>query len=83
MPKRVQTISMRLLNRYLEYCERLSRILAVKCFAAVDEAEQLFYEFINDFGKYELEMQLYYDHAMMAMAFRRILVRYKENIPGL
>jgi len=83
MPKRVQTLSMRLLWRYLEYCSRLSEVLAVKCFGATEEAERLYHEFWNDFGKYELEMQQFYDHFMAAKAFNRIFVREKDNIPGL
>jgi len=83
MPKRVQTVSMRLLFRYLEYCKRVSEIFAVKCFGATDEAENLYKKFLNDFGKYELEMQLYYDQSNMAHAFNRNLVREKDNIPGM
>lgn len=83
MPKRVQTLSMRLLNRYLEYCKRLSEICAVKCFGATDEAERLFERFVADFGKYELEMQQYYDHFMAMQAHKRTFVRERESIPGL
>ena len=83
MPRRVQTVALRLLWYYLEYCERLSGIFAVKCFGATNEAERLLKEFLLDFGKYELGMQQYYDHFMMAKAFERILCREKDNIPGL
>jgi len=83
MPYRAQTISMHLMYRYLEYCSRLSEILAVKCFGASDEAERLFAAFWDDFGKYELEMQQYYDHYMAGASFSRMFKRFKENIPGL
>ncbi|MBQ9807074.1 MAG: DUF4838 domain-containing protein [Clostridia bacterium] len=83
MPTRAQTISMRLLNRYLEYCKRLSEVCAVKCFGATDEAERLYQRFVADFGKYELEMQQYYDHFMAMQAHKRTFVRERESIPGL
>ena len=83
MPKRVQTVSMRLLLRYLEYCKKLAEIFAVKCFGASDEAEHMYKKFLDDFGRYEMEMQLYYDHDNMAHAFNRNFVRDKDHIPGL
>jgi len=50
---------------------------------ASDEAERLFAAFWDDFGKYELEMQQYYDHYMAGASFSRMFKRFKENIPGL
>ena len=69
MPKRVQTVSYRILRRYLEYCKGMSRVFALKCVGKDDEANKEFNRFTASFGKYELEMERWYDHCLSTAAF--------------
>lgn len=70
LPVRVQTVSMRLLLRHAEYCERLADIMTAKAMGEDAEAHELWDSFRRDFGRYEFEMERYFDHGMTMMAVR-------------
>ena len=72
MPYRVQTVSVRLLLRYLNYLRGFADCLALKAEGKDEEAKEKATAFHNDFGKYELEMDRYYDHCLMVMAHKAI-----------
>ena len=72
MPIRSQTVSYRLLSRYLTFCRGLIDVLLWKAVGLDNEANDGFYAFCDDFGKYELEMERCYDQHMMAHAMRVI-----------
>ncbi len=81
MPLRSQTVSYRLLNRYLEYVSGLSQVLILKSLGAGKEAKELFTKFLSDFGKYELEMERWYDQFNLGNAyFKRVLKNDNEKI---
>ena len=69
MPMRAQTVSYRLLNYFLKYCEGLAPILVLKCSGLDDEAMQAYADFLNEFGKYEIEIERYYDQSLYGMTF--------------
>ena len=58
-----------LLENYLEYCKEMSAIFALKCVGKDDEANKAFARFTVNFGKYELEMERWYDHCLATGAF--------------
>jgi hypothetical protein len=72
MPMRAQTVAYRVLRRYLEYVCGLADIAALRALGKGKEARERFHEFLDDFGKYELEMERYYDHCLMVMAHKAI-----------
>lgn len=81
MPLRAQTVSYRILNRYLEYVCGLSDVLVLKSLGAGKEAKELYTKFLSDFGKYELEMERWYDQYNLGSAFyRRVLLQEGEKI---
>ena len=84
MPYRAQTVSFRILNRYLEYCKRISDALALKAIGEEYKALELYKEFLREFGKYELEMERSYDqwmcHASLRQIFNKIAVKTDEPI---
>ncbi len=65
MPMRTQTVSMRLLARHAEYCEGVAEFMAEKAMGNHKRAMELLQEFKVNFGRYEIEMDRYYDHFMM------------------
>ena len=72
MPKRAQTVSVRLMIKYLEYLERLAKCMALKSVGADVEASDAFVELCREFGKYEVEIERYYDQHMMGASINRI-----------
>lgn len=70
LPVRVQTVSMRLLLRHAEYCEKLADIMTAKALGEDAKAYELWEAFRHDFGRYEFELERYYDHGMTMMSVR-------------
>ena len=74
MPLRAQTVAYRLLRRYLEYVSGISEVFILKSLGAGKEAKALYDQFIKEFGKYEQEMERYFDiHNMGNAMYKRIL----------
>jgi len=72
MPYRAQTVSYRILARYLEYCKGLSKALALKAEGKEYAARDEWNKFRVSFGKYELEMERCYDQQMCMASLSRI-----------
>ena len=72
MPRRVQTVSVRLLMRHMEFCRGLASALALKCVGKDREAKESFESFMTHFGSYEVAMERYYDHMMAAHALKEV-----------
>jgi len=72
MPNRVQTVAMRLMRRYAQYIQGIARLMAIKCMGRDEEAKEAAAAFFDDFGKYELEMERYYDHYLLRHAMNAI-----------
>ncbi len=64
MPYRAQTVSFRILARYLEYCRTFTEALILKAEGKEYAARDMSRKFRVDFGKYELEMERCYDQIM-------------------
>lgn len=73
MPTRVQTISMRLLLRHAEYCDWIVDIMTQKALGKDDEARNIWKKTCDEFGKYEIEMERYYDHHMAMYTYKRLI----------
>ncbi len=69
-PYRAQTVSMRLLLRHTEYCERLAEVMTAKAVGEDTKAHELWQALCKDFGRYEFELERYFDHGMTMMAVR-------------
>ena len=78
MPYRLQVLSYKLLRYYMEYCDGIANCFAMKCFGAGEEAKKAFDKFLAEFGKYEKEIETYYDQYMMAMCFN-VSLKSKER----
>ena len=84
MPLRSQTVAYRLLRRYMQYCEGIAPAMILKAYGAGEEAARAFNAFLDDFGKYELEIERYYDQAMSAKAlYGRMIRKGEPTVPGL
>ncbi|MBR5295179.1 MAG: DUF4838 domain-containing protein [Clostridia bacterium] len=72
MPKRVQTVAVRLMILYTDYVEGLAKVMAIKCVGKDDEAKAAAKEFLNEFGKNEIAWERYYDHKQMYQSISAI-----------
>ena len=64
MPWRAQTVAYRILWRYLDYCRGIIKPIIYRALGEGVAARESYFEFAHDFGKYELEMERWYDHTM-------------------
>ncbi len=71
MPLRAQTVAFKLLRKYAELWEKMARPLILKAYGVDDEAKEAYLAVLDDFGKYETELELWYDQHMFGMAFDR------------
>jgi len=73
MPYRVQTVAMRLLRHYVDFCIGYAEFMALKCMGKDGEAKETALNFLKEFGKREESIERYYDHFMACNAFLAIL----------
>ena len=72
MPYRAQTVSYRILAKYLEFCKEIASALILKVTGDEHAAKAKFNEFRIQFGKNELAMERCYDHYMCMASLSRI-----------
>ena len=70
MPTRPQTVSMRLLLRHADYIEGFAACMAEKAKGDDEAAFRVFEEFRKSFGKYEFELERYFDHGLAFTCLR-------------
>ena len=81
MPKRAQTVSYRILRRYLEYLMGLADIAILRSMGAGKEARELYNKFMLDFGKFEIELERYFDICIFGKAIEwRFLKKDEEPV---
>ena len=69
VPYRAQSVAYKLLAYYLEYCIMILHATIEKAEGRNDEAHKLFLDLKAEFGKYEPEIELWYDQYMMHVCF--------------
>ena len=78
MPYRAQTVSYRMLARYLEYCKGLAAALIKKANGEEQEALDAYNALRIDLGKHELEMERWYDQQMCFASLGRIFTAFVD-----
>lgn len=78
MPYRVQTVAVRLLAEYTDYCTGIAKALALKCEGHDAAAKECYTAFANEYGRRELGMERYYDHFMSVQGMRAIFNTVSE-----
>jgi len=77
MPTRPQTICWRLLWRHTEYCQGFAEVLSEVCVGHSKYAMEKMNAFWKDFGKYDYEMERYFDFELAAESLHYVV----KNIP--
>jgi len=71
MPDRPKTVSMRLLLRHAEYIEGIASFMTEKALGRDALAREMHAAFFKEFGKYEFELERYFDHYLSWWSFKR------------
>jgi len=69
---RIRTVSVRLLEKHLELMEGIIPITKAKACGKDDEAKALFEKWRDNFGRYECEIEMCFDHALFFNRYQRI-----------
>lgn len=75
MPNRPQTVSWRLLIRHAEMVEWFAKIMICKAKGQNYKAIELAKQYEQEFGKYEFEIERYYDHCLCCRVLEHITRR--------
>ncbi len=70
---RVQTVSWKLLNRYSEYVEYMADVITERALGNFHKANELQVKFAREFGKYEQEIERYYDQYLSQYSLKMLL----------
>ena len=75
MPNRPRTVSWRLLIRHAEMVEWFAKIMICKAKGQNYKAIELAKQYEREFGKYEFEIERYYDHCLCCRVLEHITRR--------
>ena len=73
MPTRPQTVAWRIILWHTEYCEGLAEVMMEKCIGHNMEALDLLNKFKDEFGKYDFELERYFDFGMFMHSFTNVI----------
>ena len=73
MPTRPQTVCWRLLLRHAQWSEKLADVFTEKCRGHNEEANALFDAFVKDYGRYDVELERYFDFGLVVKSLENIL----------
>ena len=80
MPTRPQTVCWRLLLRHTQWCEGLADVFMEKCQGRDKYALELLYKFYDEFGKYDYELERYFDFELAAQSMFGIVRKMRPKI---
>ena len=80
MPYRAQTVSMHLLLYHVDYCKYIADFIAEKSIGNDDRAEEIISQFLADIGRYEADIERYFDQYMCWRAFKRAFRHKKADL---
>jgi len=72
-PLRAQTVAYKLLHYYLLFLKGVSHPIALKASGEDAKAREALTAFFDDFGRYETEIERWYDHCLCAIALHDVI----------
>ena len=79
MPLRAQTVAYKLLHYYLLYLQGIAPSISLKAVGEHTKAKDTLTEFFNDFGRYELEIERWYDHCLCSIALHDVIDKLPQG----
>lgn len=80
MPTRPQTVSWRLLLLHTEFCQGYAAFMYEKARGYNNVAYEMAHKFYHEFGKHEVEIERYFDHAMWCSCTNSMLKKRPKFI---
>ena len=75
LPTRPQSNAWRILLRHTEFCERLAEIFIEKALGHDTYAWEMLQKFYDDFGKYEYELERWFDFGLWAGTMKKTILQ--------
>jgi len=79
MPTRPQTVCYRLLERHAECVEHLAEIMSEVCQGHYYYASERIKKMVKEFGRYEIELDRYFDFGLLVRAYIALNYKGKQN----
>lgn len=79
MPIRVQQIYWRIIRLHADYCEGLAEVLIHKANGRSKCAAETFRSFMEEFGRYDLELEAYFDFGLAADSIYKLVTAKVRN----
>ena len=79
MPHRMQMIHWRLLERHTEWCDLIADCMIAKCKGQDVLAQEMWKKSVDSFGKYDLELDKWFDMSLAAVSYNRIMKAKKPT----
>lgn len=79
MPHRMQVMHWRLLDRHTEWCDLIADCMIAKCKGQDILAQEMWKKAVDTFGKYDLELDKWFDMSLAAVSYNRIMKAKKPT----
>ena len=76
-PLRIQSVHWQLLEHHARWCMVVADVMKVKCCGHDEESLVRWRELIDDFGKYDYELDRYFDMSLASYSYSQILRKVK------
>jgi len=78
LPTRPQSNAWRILLRHTEYCDGLADVFTEKALGHNEEAWEMLQKFYEEFGKYDLELERWFDFGLWAVTMKKTVLKKPE-----
>ena len=75
LPTRPQSNAWKMLLRHTEFCERLAQVMTEKALGHDKYAWEILQKFYDDFGKYDYELERWFDFGMWAVTIKATVLK--------
>ena len=73
MPHRMQVMHWRLLNRHTQWCDLVADCMIAKCKGQDALAQEMWKKAVDQFSKYDFELDKWFDMSLAAVSFNRVM----------
>ncbi|MBO5868701.1 MAG: DUF4838 domain-containing protein [Oscillospiraceae bacterium] len=78
LPTRPQSNAWRILLRHTEYCDGMADVYTEKALGNNEKAWEMLQEFYDEFGKYDLELERWFDFGLWAVTMKKTVLKKPE-----
>lgn len=79
MPHRIQTMHWRMLALHTEWCDLIADCMIAKCKGQDVLAQEMWKKTVDTFGKYDMELDRWFDMSLAAVSYTRIMKAKKPT----